>query len=40
MSVLKTCPKCNFMILIQQINFETMSYYFICPKCGYVEFNE
>lgn len=37
MVLLKECPLCNFIVLIREINFENMTYYLVCPKCGYVE---
>jgi len=37
--IIQSCPKCGFSILIQQIDFDTMAYYFYCLKCGYVELN-
>jgi ribosomal protein S27AE len=40
MVTLKPCPKCGFIILVEQIDFETMSYFFLCIKCNYVEFSE
>jgi ribosomal protein S27AE len=40
MIIIKSCPKCGFSVLIQQIDFETMSYFFVCVRCDYAEFNE
>jgi len=34
---IRPCPECGYRILIQQIDFKTMTFFLYCPKCGYKE---
>lgn len=38
--VLKPCPECGYITLIQQIDFPSLTAFLYCPKCGYEEVNK